>query len=202
MIPSGLITLVAGFVLVLGMAGIAAGAIWWRRRRRERGAPMTGGMMVLLAFALLGAAPLLMLTAAVVGMVILRLGWGVMQSGQWTDDPRNWTRTFDEPRPFEGIRVVHSWYKRTPHIADRHVCFFELSLDANGHEVMTRGRDLHFTTTTNLTELSVGFPAERPAWFKPETMEGVSVYRSWQGPNAVLWIGRDGGRAFYMERSF
>ncbi len=202
MIPTSLITLVAGFFLMLGMAGVAAGVFWLRRRRQQRGGPMTGGMVVLLAFSLMSVAPLAILTAATLGAGLIRLGLGVMQSGQWTDDPNNWTRTFDEPRPFEGIRVVHSWYKRTPHFTDRHLCFFELSLDSNGVEVMTRGRDLHLSMTTNLAELGVGFPAERPAWFKPEPAEAFTVYRSWQRPNQVLWIERNGSRAFYMEHQF
>ncbi len=143
-----------------------------------------GGRIPKLAAILIAAAP---------------TGCGPFASGTWSDDPKNWQRAFAESTPNGDIRIIHSWYMRTPHFTSEYAWFFELEL-ADRARITPHGSpgfELIPFTEESAVPLPVFTPS--PPWFKPEPREAFEVYRSTANPSWFIFQEKNGNRAFWTR---
>ena len=98
-------------------------------------------------------------------------------SGEWIDDPRNFTRAWGVPCP-EGVSVVHSSYWRSGHFTREEVLFFQI-----GRSHVFRENFIHsngFVPVDLVSVSSHGYCRDAPSWFLPGPS---SRYRAWSVPS-------------------
>src|SRR4051812_21318192 len=76
-------------------------------------------------------------------LLVLTPACGYLAAGTWENDPKNWTRAFNESRPADGIEIVHSWYRRMPHWTAEFAWFFELKMSASARAAMFANPQVH-----------------------------------------------------------
>lgn len=132
-------------------------------------------------------------------LAVLFVGCGPFVSGTWSDDPKNWQRAFRESAPADGIKIVHSWYTRTPHFTAEYAWFFELEVDDKTRISSTNspGFNLLPYSAAEVARLPVFSP--RPAWFKAEPPEAFELYWSKANPPWLIFQEKNGKRAFWSS---
>lgn len=134
----------------------------------------------------------------------LFFGPGLLSAGRWEDDPKNWSRAFQSAPPPD-VRVVHSWYTRSPHFTYEVRYFFELAPNDRMRKTLTfesrpngvREWDekdqgygnLHFTLN------------DKPRWFVPKELAAYEIYQGWdKNESYFLLIDRATGAIFFTNR--
>ncbi len=99
------------------------------------------------------------------------------RSGIWSDDPGNWKRIFQGPKP-AGVEMVHSWYWRSPHFTLEFEYFAVIAPNDDFWEKMSREGALTLLTARTAREASTnGFLHARPAWFAPGPLEDYDIWQ-------------------------
>jgi hypothetical protein len=132
------------------------------------------------------------------GMVLL-VGCGPLKSCTWSDDPKNWRRAFDEPRPADGISIAHSWYMRTPHFTAEYAWFFELQLADKVKSEMVTNSDFTKLPAFTQEDLRLRTYRDRPKWFAPEPLSAYEAYESKTERNFLIFLEKNGGRSFWTR---
>jgi hypothetical protein len=123
---------------------------------------------------------------------------GILNSGTWQDDPKNWYRAFREEQPSQ-VKVVHSKYWRSNHFTLEFMYYFEV-------EATPEWRD-SFLMKKGLALVSPSFAGsfraynssdDTPDWFAPDP---VSLYDVWDkdGYHGSVWINKTNGHLFSYE---
>ena len=101
------------------------------------------------------------------------------RSGTWVDDPENFNRALGADPP-AGVRLVHSWYWRSPHFTREEIYYFQLSAPAQYADAFAKENRLE----SSGPEALAGFPytEDRPAWFAPKD---PGAYQIWRAPGPV-----------------
>ncbi|HKS25134.1 MAG TPA: hypothetical protein VJZ76_20230 [Thermoanaerobaculia bacterium] len=105
---------------------------------------------------------------------------GCHRSGTWIDDPKNFERALGESPP-PGLRVIHSWYWRSPHFFREEIYYFELSSLSGYAEAFAAENGLRRLPAGSLSRIP--FDDNRPAWFAPGPLE---QYELWRSPSDVI----------------
>jgi len=128
-----------------------------------------------------------MLTSA----FLISPGCGYLSSGQWENDPGNWTRAFGESVP-DGIKVVNSWYTRTAHFTAEYAWFFKLQLDVKSRSRIETDPDFLKLKSVDFTDLKRQIYSDRPKWFPLDALDSYDVYQSQSQPSFLIFLERDG----------
>ena len=125
------------------------------------------------------------------------------ESGTWQNDAKNWKRAFGTDAP-KGIKVLNSWYWRSPHFTHEFEYFFAVAPHHSFRkQALESGRLIQITASTKQEEEQVRqFFHEKPSWFIPKPLESYDV---WQGKppqeHFRLFIDRETGELFLTEFS-
>ncbi|MBM4156894.1 MAG: hypothetical protein FJ221_18000 [Lentisphaerae bacterium] len=99
------------------------------------------------------------------------------RAGTWSDDPGNWRRIFQGPKPAK-VEMVHSWYWRSPHFTMEFEYFVVIASNGTFWADLTRDGALEAVTDPAAREASTnGFFHARPAWFAPGPLEDYDILR-------------------------
>ncbi len=136
-------------------------------------------------------------------LVLVLLLVGCHRSGLWKDDPNIWKRVFKEEQP-KDIKIVHSWYWRSPHFTYEFEYFFALAPNEDFRkQALEPGNLLDFTPTNKEEREKVQqFFNEKPSWFIPKPIESYEVLQG-KPPqeNFRLFIDRQTGEIFITDYS-
>ena len=131
---------------------------------------------------------------------------GCHRSGTWENDPKNWKRIFGQDPPKE-VKVLHSWYWRSPHFTFEFEYFLEFIPDAEFRKNAEKGEGLlHFApdqpTDKGEEELLQRFFHAKPSWFLPKPLKSYDI-RQGKPPreNFRIFIDRETGVAFMTDYS-
>lgn len=131
--------------------------------------------------------------------LLISLSLGCHRSGTWSDDAKNWRRAFDESRPADGITVVHSWYKRTPHWTAEYAWFFELQLGGKMKSQIVTNSDFTKLPAFSQEDLRLRIYSDRPKWFAPEPLSAYDAYESKTQLGFLIFIEKSGDRSFWTR---
>jgi hypothetical protein len=134
-------------------------------------------------------------------VVLFGAGCGYFTSGNWEDDPGNWSRAFGSRQP-SGVTVLHSRYWRSAHWTYEFQYFFEVAPNTKlkGQLVASKLRQVTGEVAAKAKKNIVG---DVPSWFSPKD---VAEYEFWMfeessGGNLMLLIDRKSGVMFLTDYS-
>lgn len=107
------------------------------------------------------------------GLALLTVsGCGYIFSGEWRDDPKNWSRAFggDTPR---GVVIKNSYYVRMAHFTKEWIYYFKLADSKEARAAIGVNSFLQRTTRT-LADLNLD--DSRPDWFLRSKLQRVEIY--------------------------
>jgi hypothetical protein len=135
-------------------------------------------------------------TASVLAWCLLLAGCGYISSGEWSDDPQNWSRAFGESRPADGIEIVHSWYMRTPHWTAEFAWFFELQISETVRGQILKNPELKRIEGAARGDVRQRMFSKQPEWFLPKSLDAYDAFQ--MGPDDFLiFMERGGNRSFW-----
>jgi hypothetical protein len=120
-------------------------------------------------------------------------------AGTWTDDPHNWSRAFHEDASAPGIRILRSWYTRTPHFTAEYAWCFELELSPERKMQILEQKD--FPKVASLSDrwvhdrLGYGFPS----WCPPKPLSEYDAYEAKDDPGFVILVQKSGLRSYWFK---
>ena len=126
-------------------------------------------------------------------------GCGPLVSGTWSDDPKNWERAFEEYRPNDGIKIIHSWYMRTPHFTAEYAWFFELELTEKAKNDVVKNDGFSKLPTLSPDDLRSRIYSDCPKWFSPEPLSDYDTYESKTNRGFLILIEKNGSRSFWTH---
>lgn len=132
------------------------------------------------------------LTPFVILLFLGATGCGYFMAGTWEDDPDNFRRAWGISPP-EEIRVIHSWYRRSPHFTLEEMYYFEIDGPMAFAEAFAQANDMAAAEPSVLEDYS--FCSERPAWFAPGPPSRYSVWIS-ERPTALALHEKTSNRSF------
>jgi hypothetical protein len=137
-------------------------------------------------------------------LAVLVLASGCGESGVWKDDPKNWERAFEQEPP-KNIKIVHSYYCRTPHFTHESEYFFEIAASDEIRKAYSEAAGagvFRVTSDNSESHSAMGLALmNRPAWFAPKPAEDYEIYQG-KPPqeNYFLFIDKSGGDIFMTDR--
>lgn len=135
------------------------------------------------------------------GVALALIFAGCHESGTWQNDTKNWKRAFGSAQP-KDIKIVNSWYWRSPHFTYEFEYFFQLGPnDAFRQKVIGSGNLLDITPATKAEgEEAQRFFHSKPTWFIPKA---IDQYEIWRGKppqeNFRIFIDRATGDLFLTD---
>jgi hypothetical protein len=122
---------------------------------------------------------------------------GYVASGEWEDDPDNWSRAYSADPP-EGLEILRSRYWRSAHFTQECAFHFEI---APNDEIERQLLDAHPTRQLEGGEAreAMSTLGREPEWFTPRPWHEYEVWTYVDDPtgNFRLFIARD-TRALFL----
>ena len=120
-----------------------------------------------------------MLFALLVAASLTAQGCGYFRSGEWSDDPGNWSRAFRSTKP-DDVVVLHSYYWRSPHWTFEFRYFFEIEKNASLRQQLFARNNLQRLEGEGAARAKNDSGEGGPSWFAPGT-----------GDNYEIWVYKD-----------
>jgi hypothetical protein len=127
---------------------------------------------------------------------------GYLQSGTWEDDPKNWERIYSVKKP-EDIRVIHSWYWRSPHWSLEQEFFIEIEYNDQVLKSFFSKGNLEQIKNGNALKIESDLDQNKPKWFSPKTNDQYEIWVSAElGDDFMLFIDKKSGHLFWRDIQF
>ena len=127
----------------------------------------------------------------------IAISCGYVNSGTWVDDPDNWERAYNEPKP-DNIEIIKSEFTRYPHFTYE----FDFYVQIKPNVEVIRG----FLGTRNLKQIEysdIVTAGQTPNWFVPGEQSDYEIYRSQNNfDNLELFINHQTGEIFWIESQY
>src|SRR5690348_13155130 len=102
-------------------------------------------------------------------------------SGTWEDDEDNWERIYNQEKP-DHVKVVHSWYWRSPHWTYEFEFYLETEPNKQILEAYMSAGDLFQVKDPIQAPEYELYPSEKPKWFVPKSLDKYEVWKgTWNG---------------------
>lgn len=127
-----------------------------------------------------------MFFAVLVAAALTAEGCGYFRSGEWSDDPGNWSRAFRSTKP-DDVVVVHSYYRRSPHWTYEFQYFFAIAKNAGLQQQLFTKNSLQRLEGESATRAKNNSGDGGPSWFAPGT-----------GDKYEIWVYKDEPRGHFV----
>jgi|SRR5579871_83061 len=128
--------------------------------------------------------------------LIISLCFSSCSSGTWEDDKDNWERAF-KAKPSKEIKIIHSWYWRSPHFTYEGEYFFEIEYSERIAEEFHNASDLVKVDPTEYQ--SIHFFNDKPKWFVPNDFSYYEIWKSKLYPTYYLFTDKKNKKFFFTE---
>ena len=95
-------------------------------------------------------------------------------SGEWENQDKNWERAFSGQSKPDNVKILNSYYWRSPHFTYEAQYFFRLEV---GEEYMNTWIQHSKCKLTASTVVEADFPNDRPDWFVPKELSKYKIWR-------------------------
>jgi len=122
----------------------------------------------------------------------------VMLAGTWEDDPKNWSRAFDEAVPAP-VKIIHSKYWKSNHFTEEHAYYFEVQATPEWRDAFLKRSQVQPIAATNAWSFRESFHSDlNPNWFAPDA---AGNYEVWDhiGYHGSIWINKTNGHIFFYD---
>ena len=127
---------------------------------------------------------------------------GYFSSGTWENDSGNWERAFQSAKPND-VRILHSYYWRSPHWSDEFQYFFEIERNDQLKQQLFTKNKLTQLEGSEALAAKTKFFGEAPEWFTPKPIDSYNVWIYEKTPrgNFRVFIDDETGNMFLTDYS-
>jgi len=123
---------------------------------------------------------------------------GYLLSGTWENDDKNWSRAYNQTLP-DSIKLVNSWYWRSPHWTLEQALYFEIDYNQGVFETF-----LSDPTVVNLDykdTVNINFFNDKPEWFLPKPFGEYDIWKGNKGSfdNFILFFDKQSRHLFWTD---